>query len=195
MKCEYCGITDNETRIINSKFGILCRKHYLQMYKHNKIEPTIYDRNEIIIHDDFAEIVIKDKQQNIIAYAQIDIEDVEKIKNLKWHIKKSRNTNYVAYNDKGRAVFLHRFILDYDGVDDVDHIDHNGLNNRKSNLRIISHSLNLMNQHNFNNGIKKTPSEKYSSNITINGKSKYLGTYDTFEEAKQARIKFEKTLY
>jgi AP2 domain. len=165
------------------------------MYKHNKIEPTIYDRNEIIIHDDFAEIVIKDKQQNIIAYAQIDIEDVEKIKNLKWHIKKSRNTNYVAYNDKGRAVFLHRFILDYDGVDDVDHIDHNGLNNRKSNLRIISHSLNLMNQHNFNNGIKKTPSEKYSSNITINGKSKYLGTYDTFEEAKQARIKFEKTLY
>ena len=37
MKCEYCGKSENETRIIKSKFGILCRKHYLQMYKHGKI--------------------------------------------------------------------------------------------------------------------------------------------------------------
>lgn len=30
MECSYCGISDKETRIINSKkYGILCRKHYL----------------------------------------------------------------------------------------------------------------------------------------------------------------------
>ena len=71
----------------------------------------------------------------------------------------------------------------YYGEDDIDHIDNNGLNNCKYNLRIISHSLNLTNQHNSNNGVKKVPSGRYQAHITLNGKSIYLGTFDTFEEA------------
>lgn len=87
MNCEYCGVDNTETRIIKSKYGTLCRKHYLQMYKYGKIKRTIYDRNEIIIHDDYAEIVLRDKEQNIIGSAEIDIEDIDKVKDFKWHIK------------------------------------------------------------------------------------------------------------
>lgn len=187
MKCEFCGISDNKTRVIKSKFGMLCRKRYLQMYKYGKIKRTIYDRNEVIIHNDYAEIILRNKQQNIVGSAEIDIEDIDKIKDFKWHIKKSRNTNYAVYNNKGHSIFMHRVILDYQGDADVDHRDNNGLNNRKNNLRILSHSLNLINQHDKSNGVRKTSSGKYQSHIMIDGKSIYLGTFDTFIEAKQKK--------
>ena len=52
MKCEYCGKSENETKIIKSKFGILCKKHYLQMYRHGKIiDKTIYDDNRYEIEN------------------------------------------------------------------------------------------------------------------------------------------------
>lgn len=196
MKCSYCGISDKETRIINSKkYGILCRKHYLQMYKYGEIKRTIYDRNEIILHDDYAEIVLRDKEQNIVGSSIIDIEDIDKVKDLKWHIKKSRNTNYAVYNDKGHSVFMHQVILNYYGDKDIDHKNHNGLDNRKNNLRIVPHSINIMNQHNIDNGIKKVPSGKYQAHIAVDGKTIYLGTFDTFEEAKQKRIDYEANLF
>lgn len=196
MECSYCGITDKETRIINSKkYGVLCRKHYLQMYKHGEIKRTIYDKNEIIIHDNYAEIILRNKEQEIVDSALIDIEDIDKVKNFKWHIKKSINTDYAVYNDNGHSIFMHRIILNYNGNDDVDHINHNGLDNRKSNLRVISHSLNIMNQHNESNGVKKTPGGKYQAHIMINGQTIYLGTFETFEEAKEKRMEYEATLF
>ena len=195
MNCEYCNISDSETKIIKSKFGILCRKHYLQMYKFGKIKRTIYDRNDIIYHGNYAEIVLRDKNAEICGYAEIDIEDIDKVKNLKWHIKNSRNTQYAVHNDHGHARFMHEVILEYDGDKEIDHIDHNGLNNRKSNLRIVTHSQNIMNQHNETNGVKQVPSGRYQAHITVNGKSVYLGTYDTFKEAKEARTNYEASLF
>lgn len=195
MNCEYCGVDDTTTKITKSKYGILCRKHYLQMYKYGEIKRTIYDRNEIIIHNDYAEVVLRDKKQNIVGSAEINIEDIDKVKDFKWHIKRSRNTDYAVYNNHGRSVFMHQIILDYYGDKDIDHIDNNGLNNRKNNLRIISHSLNLINQHNENNGVKKVPSGRYQAHIMVNGKDIYLGTFDTFAEAKQKRTDYEASLF
>lgn len=195
MNCEYCGIDDATTRIIKSKYGVLCRKHYLQMYKNGEIKRTIYDRNDIILHEQYANVLLRDKEQNIVGYAQIDLDDVDKVKQYKWHIKKSDNTCYAVYNDKGNTVFMHRIILEYDGDKDVDHIDNNGLNNRKTNLRIITHSLNIINQHKKSKGIKKTSSGKYQAHITIDNKTIYLGTFDTYEEAKQKRADFEANLF
>lgn len=73
---------------------------------------------------------------------------------------------------------------------DVDHINRNGLDNRKSNLRIVSHSKNLMNQ-GEKTGIKKVPSGKYQVTIWRNYQMYYLGTYDTFDEAYSVRKKAE----
>ena len=104
MNCEYCGIDDDATRIIKSKHGILCRKHYLQMYKCGEIKRTIYDRNDIILHEQYADVVLRDKEQNIVGYAQIDLDDIDKVKQYKWHIKISDNTCYAVYNNKGNTV-------------------------------------------------------------------------------------------
>jgi hypothetical protein len=74
-----------------------------------------------------------------IQYAEIDSEDDEKVSQYKWCLKKGKNTNY-AISGKER-VFIHRLIMGLQVEDErvVDHIDGNGLNNRKSNLKVTSH--------------------------------------------------------
>lgn len=78
----------------------------------------------------------------------LDDEDYEKISKMTgWYIQKTKNlnsrTNYVKHDIYGR---LHRYIL---GITDetviVDHIDRNGLNCQKSNLRITNNSINKRN--------------------------------------------------
>lgn len=78
----------------------------------------------------------------------LDDEDYENISKMTgWYIQKSENlnsrTNYVKHDTYGR---LHRYIL---GITDeaiiVDHIDRNGLNCQKSNLRITNNSINKRN--------------------------------------------------
>lgn len=165
------------------------------MYKYGEIKRTIYDANDIIVDNNIAQVVLRNKKQEIVGHALIDSEDVGIINNYKWHIKKSKNTDYAVCNIKGKSIFMHQMIMNYYGDKDIDHIDHNGLNNCKRNLRIISHSLNIMNQYNDNNGIWHTSSNKYQAHIMVNGKDIYLGTFDTFEEAKQKRIEYEATLF
>lgn len=78
----------------------------------------------------------------------LDDEDYEIISKMSgWYIHKSKNlnsrTNYVQHDDYGK---LHRYIL---GITDptiiVDHIDRNGLNCQKNNLRIANNSINKRN--------------------------------------------------
>lgn len=197
IECVICGRSDIDTRVIKSKDGkYYCRKHYLQIYRRGHTYETIYDKNEIKIYDGYAEIVLKNKHGIEVGRAKIDIDDVEKAKHYKWHLRKAPRTSYVATTLKGgEKLFLHRFVIDYNGDLDVDHIDHDGLNNQKENLRIVTHSLNLINQHNEDNGVKKTPSNRYSATIMLQGKSIYLGTFDTYQEAKDIRMQYENKLY
>ena len=80
----------------------------------------------------------------------LDDEDYEKIPKTGWYLHstrtegQNRKTSYVYHDTYGA---LHRFIL---GIEDkrliVDHIDRNGLNNQRKNLRVTNTSLNKRNQ-------------------------------------------------
>jgi len=98
---------------------------------------------------------------------------------------------------------LHRYILNYYEKDfEPDHIDGNGLNNKKENLRLITHQQNMMNQRILpsNNtsgyiGVTRNKSnECWDAQIKINGKHIYLGSYINIEDAilarKNAEIKY-----
>lgn len=193
MKCDICSRTEEEYKIKTINNMNLCPKHLTQYYRYGKfLSSTIYDKNEIIVHDDAAEIILKDKYQNVVGRAIIDIEDIEKCSQYKWHIRNSGNNQYaISSLPNNKKLHLHRFVLGYEGECDVDHIDHNGLNNKKENLRIVSHADNIRNQKIDRKGIKRIPSGRYQVTITQNYITKYLGTYDTYEEALQARINAE----
>ncbi|MDM8534865.1 hypothetical protein QUF55_09225, partial [Clostridiaceae bacterium HSG29] len=58
-KCCICGEEGYTVEKFKGKY--YCKKHYNHMYRHGKIlEYTIHDKNEIIKHDDFLEIITKD---------------------------------------------------------------------------------------------------------------------------------------
>lgn len=121
-----------------------CRKHYDQMRKYGYILDirTRCDMNRINYFDDYAEIIITDRNDNYVCTAIIDKEDAERVSNNRWTF----NGKYVRMFNGTSPIYLHRFILNYEGDLDIDHINGNRLDNRKQNLRIVSRAENIWNQ-------------------------------------------------
>ena len=72
---------------------------------------------------------------------------------------------------------------------EVDHINKNKLDNRLENLRVISHRKNnsICWDRNLPTGVYyRKDRKKYQSKIYIKGKTKYLGSFNTPEEASEA---------
>ena len=80
-------------------------------------------------------------------FALIDDEDFERASKIIWHLQKTRWFEYAANSitvspNKQSKLYLHRFILNAPKGMVVDHIDGNGLNNQKSNLRLCTNGQN-----------------------------------------------------
>lgn len=96
-------------------------------------------------------------------YVRIDEEDYERLSQYSWCLFKSEKWQYAIRteykNGTQKTIYMHREIM---GVTDpkiyVDHRDHDGLNNLKSNLRM---SDNRFNQYNV--GKKSTSKQKYKN--------------------------------
>lgn len=190
--CDICG--RHEKHIISYYGQKLCCKHYKQIKKYGKAldsnPRTTYDKNKFIVCGEITYIELYDKQFNVIAKAAIDTEDLTKVKYSKWRL----NANgYVISSAKtsGKTVFLHRRILDAN--DFVDHINHDPLDNRKQNLRIVTKSQNQMNAE--HKGVSVTNNGKFYAHIKINQKMINLGVYEDEEEALYARWKAECLLF
>lgn len=187
--CSFCGIGEDKERIESYHGVYYCKKHYLQYMRHGKcFDRTIYDPNDYEVSGDIAKIFMYDKYGNRTGTAIVDLEDLDRCLQYKWHVKNSHRTDYAitTINEK-KKLFLHRLITGYEGNLDIDHINGNGLDNRKCNLRICSHSKNISNQHKRTAGIFKVPSGRYRASICHNYKTIYIGTYDTEGEAIEAR--------
>lgn len=131
----------------------------------------------------------------------VDDEDYERVSAFKWYLRKGGNnfyatrTIYLGYENgkvKQTTTMAHIEVMGDTGGLDIDHIDHNGLNNQKSNLRAVPHSLNLQNRSansNSNSRLKNIGKrgDRWTVRVSINGSSKWLGVFDKLEEAIEAR--------
>lgn len=188
-KCEVCGKMWRKKLKADGK--IVCNKHYKQFKTKgcftDNSPRTQRDKNEIILEKDCAKICLYDKQYNIIDYAIIDLEDVDKVKYIKWRI----NCNGYVMNNSRHNWFLHRLILNVDTY--VDHINGNRLDNRKCNLRICTKQENKMNIPIYKGYYKIK--DKWIAKIKQNGKQLHLGSFVYEEEAAYARWSAEKILF
>lgn len=186
-KCKVCGASSEETRII----GELCRKHYLQMWRHGKvIDRTIYDPNEIIVIGETAKILLYNTKGIEVGSTLIDSADVLRVSNIKWYLRKG----YVRGTYQGGKVFLHRFLTDAPEHLFVDHINGDPLDNRKGNLRHCSHKQNIRNMRKEGKkikGVSLTKTGKWSARICVDYETIWLGVYDTREEAEHVRLAAE----
>ncbi len=126
-------------------------------------------------------------------FATVDDDVYEWASKLNWYTRQDASTWYVVRSvgkSPQRQSPIHREIMKApDGVM-VDHINGNGLDNRRANLRLASRSENGRNrgkQANNKSGFKgvswKTTNRKWEAKINHGGKTIYLGLFDTPEEA------------
>jgi len=78
-------------------------------------------------------------------FTLVDDEDYEELNKVKWYGYKAKNTVYAVRGGNRIFISMHREILKVPPKLRVDHIDHNGLNNQKSNIRICTASENNKN--------------------------------------------------
>jgi hypothetical protein len=130
-------------------------------------------------------------------YAIVDPEDFERLNKHKWHAVKSANTFYVGRTiyagKKHISIRMHRQILHPPDHLFVDHINHNGLDNRKANLRLATCAQNSYNRIYFrkSNSSKYTgvswnkQEKKWAVVIGYNKKNKFIGYFkDEIQAAK-----------
>jgi hypothetical protein len=130
--------------------------------------------------------------------ALVDDEDYDFLIRWKWFTLNSRGILYASrriyyrnneHRQKYIYVHMHRLIMNCPNNMFIDHFNHNGLDNRKKNLRIVSHRQNLLNRKDkaILPGAYKSSNDKYyKSSIKINGISKYLGSFQTAQLAHDA---------
>lgn len=125
--------------------------------------------------------------------ALVDDEDYERLILWKWKADKGSRSFYATRSEykegKKKTLMMHRVIMrEPDGME-IDHIDGNGLNNQKHNLRVCTRKENSRNLPSTNKngykGVHKSGS-KWMAQIWNDGTAVYLGTFLEVEEAARA---------
>ena len=142
-------------------------------------------KNTLFIYPDYAEIEIKNKDN--VFYCKVDKEDIERIENHSWCIVQG----YAYCTIKNKNISMHRLLLNPPKNMQVDHINHNKLDNRKFNLKICTQLENLKNRRFC--GDKRIQIKKYESKkdkgitwyltIVYNRQRHYIGKYKSYDEA------------
>ena len=146
--------------------------------------------------EDYIEVVLEHPDTEREVVSKIDKEEFKHVKKHTWRLTKN------GYATNRMVGYLHRFILKPEDDLDVDHVNRDKLDNRKSNLRECTRSQNMMNttlRSNNTSGVtgvsycKQT--KKWSAMIKINYKTIWLGRHATLDEAIEVRRNAEKKYF
>lgn len=140
-----------------------------------------------------VEIVCKSKKHGEFR-VKIDHEDESICKRHTWGVRYAQKVkSFYAYTHKRSAeesysMPIHRFLMKAPVGLMVDHINHDTLDNRRVNLRIINNSDNMMNRKGVTSlnksGIRGVWFCQTKKGWCVEVRAKNLGLYNTAEEAK-----------
>lgn len=129
--------------------------------------------------------------------AIVDDEDYDFLMQWKWHICRGSHIyamrNSAPINGKRTHILMHRVLCKTPDGFDTDHINGNGLDNRRSNLRAVSRSQNMWNRLPNKNGgsLHKgvhwhKQHSKWVASIQINRKRRHIGLFENEHDAAAA---------
>lgn len=130
--------------------------------------------------------------------ALVDDEDYDRLAQFSWYAARKRNTYYAVRNTKAARgkIRMHRVVMQApdDPLIDVDHINRNGLDNRKENLRVCTrreNTWNMRSQSEYGPGVTRIKNGhgqgyRYRARIVCAGKRISIGCFATPEEARAA---------
>lgn len=157
-------------------------------------------KNKYMVEGDKVYITVKCKGK--ILETVIDVNDLSLVKSFPhtWIAKEKKYGYYVEgvmRDGKGvrRTHGLHRWILNPESHLVVDHIDHDGLNNTRNNLRPATYVQNGLNRRKKNRGVSWSESKKaWVVQLSHNSKRFYL-ELDSKEKAEQVAEQELKRIY
>jgi len=131
-------------------------------------------------------------------FVLIDTSDLPKVANYRWSAVHKRNTWYaystvVRPNGHCTSMKMHRLIIEADGLQ-VDHINGNGLDNRRENLRAVTVRENAQNRHHprtsqYPGVYWDKCNQRWRAQIQVNNKMFALGTFNDERRASRAYAK------
>lgn len=154
-------------------------------------------KNSYKICGDITIIYINRPSEGIVLECLIDTEDLPSLQYYPgtWTVNRDRSGNYYARTSEGQA--MHRVIMKAPKEVVVDHINHNTLDNRKSQLRLATLRNNARNRKGATklskSGIRGVGWDskvcKWRVVVWVDGKNKHLGYYEDKYEAGRVSTK------
>lgn len=143
--------------------------------------------------DTLIEVPLVDRSGAIVGITTVDDID-EDLAAGTWRMMKGVHGHRYAWRGENRrTVFLHRLILERiigrkpERHDQTDHVDGDGLNNLRGNLRLATHAQNMANRKSRHRYLGVSPERnKWRAQITVDRKTRYLGHFPTQEAAALA---------
>lgn len=128
-------------------------------------------------------------------FATVDDEDYEWLNGMRWYISTcgyARSNLYSPKDKKCRNVYMHKMLLKASPENQVDHINRNKLDNRRSNLRVCTAI-----QNGGNTSFRKSNKSGYRGVCFVKESNKWrsyvgievLGHFQSKEEAARVRDK------
>ncbi len=134
-------------------------------------------------------------------FALVDDEDFQFLSQWKWAVQRDSKTKglFYAFRNRMRSegsacrIFMHRFLVEAPKEKVVDHIDGNGLNNQRKNLRLVSAAENSFNRMHLNSNNRSgfrgiswnSRYKKWRAQITENKVVHHFGYFVLKSEAKK----------
>ena len=120
---------------------------------------------------------------NLGRVALIDEQDAECVLSRSWFANPAPGGRFYAMRQEGgRTIYMHRTILCAPAHLDVDHANGDGLDNRRSNIRLATRSQNGANRDapGSSGGFRGVYRERgrYRARIWVNDRAKHLGCFD-----------------
>lgn len=126
-------------------------------------------------------------------FALVDDEDFKWLNQWKWCFA----GGYAVRSCNGKTVYMHRVIMSVPKDKEVDHVDGNKLDNRKFNLRLVTHQQNIFNCSSHKNSTSKfrgisweKGKNRWRGDIQIDGHNIFLGYFQ--KEIDAAKVWNEK---
>jgi HNH endonuclease len=133
--------------------------------------------------------------------AIVDDEDYEYLSKVKWQARQNVGKNWIATRNVRKncvysTFYMARIILEAPSNLEVDHINHDTLDNRRINLRLATRSQNCANRRKSERSrFSKSSSRfvgvckqknRWQASVSVNGKHKYIGLFQDEEDAARA---------
>tara|TARA_Y100000310_G_scaffold227435_1_gene229703 strand:- start:3006 stop:3506 length:501 start_codon:yes stop_codon:yes gene_type:complete len=147
-------------------------------------------------------------------FALVDDVDYEWLSRFSWHFHPANGRDTEGYavgyipkhlrelsNGKGK-IAMHRLLINVLPSLEVDHINHDGTDNRRANLRVVTRSEQTQNrrgaQRNSITGVRGVSrlrhADFYEAYVHVNRRKHYLGIFKNLDDAKMAAISGRKRL-